>query len=231
MFVKPKNRFHAFLVHIVISAIIFIILAFIIIWFWYPGFLFATDGGWNGIRLIAAIDFIIGPILTLIIYKVDKPNLKFDLCFIAFIQFSCLTFGTWTVYQERPVAVIYADGKYYAKSQVAMEIHGVKMDQIKKFSTSIPAWIYINLPDNQTEREKILNNQIFEGLIYAQVYRFQPYKKNLDKIRKEAMDITTVDDDIKASLSDNGIIYPYTARYGSGLIEIDSTTGSFVKIH
>jgi hypothetical protein len=45
-----------------------------ITYLWYPEFLFKTDGGWNGIRLIAGIDFIIGPTLTLIVYKAGKTR-------------------------------------------------------------------------------------------------------------------------------------------------------------
>lgn len=39
------NRFQAFGIHFGISFLIFIILASLIIFYWYPGFLFSTDGG------------------------------------------------------------------------------------------------------------------------------------------------------------------------------------------
>ncbi|HIM07378.1 MAG TPA: hypothetical protein EYG49_02405 [Gammaproteobacteria bacterium] len=93
MFIIPENRFQAFAIHIFISALIFIVLAIMITYLWYPRFLFKTDGGWNGIRLIAGIDFIIGPTLTLIVYKVGKKGLKLDLVLIGLIQSFCLGFG------------------------------------------------------------------------------------------------------------------------------------------
>lgn len=82
MISQPQNRWQAFAVHIGINAVIFIVLAAIILFIWYPGFLFQTDGGWQGIRLIAGVDFIIGPMLTLIVYKLGKPRLKMDLMLI-----------------------------------------------------------------------------------------------------------------------------------------------------
>ncbi len=66
---RIHNRYQAFGLHLGISFLIFMILASIIIFFWYPGFLFSTDGGWQGIRLIAGVDLVIGPFLTLMIYK------------------------------------------------------------------------------------------------------------------------------------------------------------------
>lgn len=74
-----QNRYQAFAIHLGLSFLIFIVLASLIVFYWYPGFLFATDGGWQGIRLIAGVDLVIGPCLTLLLYKRGKPGLKFDM--------------------------------------------------------------------------------------------------------------------------------------------------------
>jgi len=52
---------------------------------------------------------------------------------------------------------------------------------------------------------------------------YSSYKDNLDKILEEAIDSSKIDEGILHSMTDNGIIYPYTARYGSGYIEINKT--------
>jgi len=231
MFITPKNRFQAFAIHIAISALIFLILATIITYLWYPGFLFKTDGGWNGIRLIAGIDFIIGPTLTLIIYKVGKPGLKFDLFIIGLIQFSCLSFGLWTVYKERPITVMYSNGEFLAKSQAAIELHGIDVNIILKLDKKIPAWIYIDLPIDKQEKSKVIAGQLFNGPIYTQTKRYASYKDNLNRIFDAAIDPAELQDDIKTNITNNGKIYPYSARYGSGYIEIDGNTGDFLKIH
>tara|TARA_R110000782_G_scaffold196430_6_gene285779 strand:+ start:2425 stop:3120 length:696 start_codon:yes stop_codon:yes gene_type:complete len=231
MFITPKNRYHAFVIHILISALIFMILATVITYFWYPGFLFATDGGWDGIRLIAGIDFIIGPTLTLIIYKVGKRHLKLDLFVIGLIQFSCLYFGVWTVYQERPIAVIYANGVFLAKSQAALEMYNIKPAQIYELDTKVPAWIYINLPENEDEKSKVLISQLHKGPLYTHTELYAPYKENLDKVFNGAIDPDKLGAEIEPVNEDNRKLYPYSARYGTGYIEIDGTTGEFLKIH
>ena len=46
------NRYSAFATHLAISLVIFGFLAYLVVYVWYPDFLFGTDGGWQGIRII-----------------------------------------------------------------------------------------------------------------------------------------------------------------------------------
>ena len=202
-----------------------------ITYLWYPGFLFKTDGGWDGIRLIAGIHFIIGPTLTLIVYKVGKKGLKLDLVLIGLIQFFCLGFGLWTVYQERPIAIIYSNGEFLAKSQVLLDLYNIDSNKIFSLDTKVPAWIYIDLPENKKEKSKIIQSQLYRGPIYTYTELYSSYKENLDKILEEAIDSSEIDPDIIQSMTENGKIYPYTARYGSGYIEIDKNTGNFINVY
>lgn len=231
MFIKAQNRYQAFAIHLFISLIIFLILSIIITYLWYPGFLFSTDGGWDGIRLIAGIDFIIGPTLTLLIYNVQKAKLKQDLIIIALIQLTCLTFGTWTVYQERPVAVIFSDGVFYAKSQAALQLHNIDLNKIYALDKKIPAWIYVDIPENEKERSKLLISQLNRGPLYTFAELYKSYKDNLNKILEYSIEPSEFPDEINGNISGMGKIFPYTARYGDGYIEIDQNTGEFIRIH
>ena len=84
-------RINAFLIHLTISFIIFLVLAYLIVLHWYPLPYFHTDGGWRGIRIIAGVDLVLGPLLTLIVFKPGKPGLKFDLTLIGLAQAVALT--------------------------------------------------------------------------------------------------------------------------------------------
>lgn len=228
---QPQNRYQAFAVHLGISAIIFIVLAAIIILVWYPGFLFSTDGGWNGIRLIAGVDFVIGPALTLIVYRVDKRGLKTDLTLIAIIQLACLTAGTWIVYQERPIAVIYFDGQFQPKSHEFFTGYKIDPGEVFKLDDEVPAWIYIELPEDEKKRLQALWEQFQKGPVYAQVDRFRPYRENIDKVMQKAIDPAKLDPEIAREITPSGKVFHYTARYGSGYIEIDGNTGEYINIH
>ena len=62
------TRISAFLVHLGISFAIFLALAYLVVFIWYPDFFFSTDGGWQGIRIIALVDLVLGPVLTLCVF-------------------------------------------------------------------------------------------------------------------------------------------------------------------
>ncbi len=231
MFTQPQNRYQAFGIHLLISAIIFIVLAAIIIFIWYPGFLFWADGGWQGIRLIAGVDFIIGPVLTLMVYKLGKPSLKFDLTVIGIIQIACLIVGCWLVYQERPLAMIYANGGFYTMSENSFEFHDYDSQEALKHDSKVPAWIFVELPKEKEARSKILIEQLRDGPIHSRIDLYHPYKDNLSEVFIENIDPKTLDENTRNSLSENGKLYFFNARYSSSYIEIDKDTGKFIALH
>jgi hypothetical protein len=47
--------------------------------------------------LMAGIDIVVGPLLTLIVFKAGKKGLKFDLALIALAQAAFLAYGVWTI--------------------------------------------------------------------------------------------------------------------------------------
>jgi len=57
----PQNRWQAFLIHLGISTVIFLILLYFIVFHWYPHPFFAKGGGWQGVRLITGVDLVLGP--------------------------------------------------------------------------------------------------------------------------------------------------------------------------
>ena len=135
----PKNRWYAFATHFGLSLLIFIGLLLVVTLLWYPGALFSAAGGWEGIRVIVGVDLVIGPLLTLIIYNLAKPQrlLYLDLLVIALIQFSCLAAGVFIVFDERPVAVTYAHDKFYALK---------KSDFIKAGKDTEPLGLHLTTP-------------------------------------------------------------------------------------
>ena len=80
------NRVQAFFVHIGISLAVFGVLAYLVATVWYPDFFFATEGGWQGLRLLLGVDLVLGAMLMLIVYRARKPGLRFDLTAIGLIQ-------------------------------------------------------------------------------------------------------------------------------------------------
>lgn len=149
-------RINAFLVHLAISFIIFLVLAYLIVFHWYPIPYFHTDGGWRGIRIIAGVDLVIGPLLTLIVYKPGKPGLKFDLTLIGLAQAAALTWGIWVTYTERPVAVVYTLNHFTPVSEKLLVIMEFPLDKLAVYGDKQPVPIYVDLPQEPEHQQKYL---------------------------------------------------------------------------
>lgn len=170
------TKFKAFSIHLGISFAIFLFILYFILFHWYPQPFFTTDGGWQGIRIIAGIDLVLGPLLTLVVFKAGKASLKFDLSVIALIQTVALISGTWVVQKESPVAVIYADDKFRPVPGYQFEEAGADISQLGNFGESRPVLVYTDLPTEhdalqQARRKSFSSNRP----LYLQGELYKPF--------------------------------------------------------
>lgn len=140
------SKGQAFSIHLALSLLIFSSLVLMMIVWWFPGKLFFLDGGWQGLKLVALIDLVLGPALTLLLYKPRKPKLLMDMSLIASIQFVALIYGFYATHQQRTVAVVYADGSFITLSAAAMNSAETQLigkerqpQSIAKLDNSTPA--------------------------------------------------------------------------------------------
>ena len=110
------SRFRAAAIHFGLSSLVFVVLAYLVVFVWYPDFFFNTDGGWEGMRIIVLVDLVLGPLLTCIVFRSGKPGLKFDLTMIGILQVCCLAAGVWVVHSQRPIALVFVDGSFFSMS-------------------------------------------------------------------------------------------------------------------
>jgi hypothetical protein len=146
------NRFGAFATHLGISLVIFAVLGYLIVFHWYPDFFFISDGGWQGIRIVALVDLVLGPTLTLVVYKKGKPSLKFDLTVIALLQTTCLIAGVYVVWSERPIAMVFSDGSFHSMTVDDYRQAGQEVPDLSEFPGSNPRWVSVRLPEDPQQQ-------------------------------------------------------------------------------
>lgn len=170
------TRFKAFLVHFLISLAIFLVLLYLIVFVWYPQPYFAADGGWQGIRLIFGVDLVLGPLLTLIVFRPGKPGLKLDLALIGLLQASALAWGVWIVHDQRTALVVYADGTFTSLTREQIRDVGDQAQSIVDAAEKLPALAFVQLPADKKERLELKFKTVFSGLpLYALGERYQPF--------------------------------------------------------
>jgi len=155
------GKLKAFGVHVGISAVLFLLLLFCIIFYWYPLPYFSADGGWQGIRLIFLVDVVLGPLLTLLVYKRGKPGLKFDMMLIVLAQTVALSWGAWTVYDQRTVAVVFVDDAFHTLSPQQLEQAGLDESDLALFPHD-PPMVFLRLPENRQERRQFIREYEFK---------------------------------------------------------------------
>jgi cytochrome bd-type quinol oxidase subunit 2 len=87
------NRWKASATHLILCIVIAISVLLLMLFAWFPPPYFSSQGGKDLLFLIFSVDVVLGPLITLIIYKHGKKGLKFDLTVIVLLQISALAYG------------------------------------------------------------------------------------------------------------------------------------------
>lgn len=183
------SRFKAFAIHFGISLLIFLVLLYFILVQWYPQPLFSTDGGWKVIRIIAGVDLVLGPLLTLIVFKAGKPGLKFDLSMVALVQVLALSWGIWISYYQRPLALIYTVDYFTPVPAYQLAQHGITPKKLKQFGNNKPAIIYSDIPKKK-ELETIRKSMQTNTPLYLFSEYYSPLaKKQISALKENSMNI------------------------------------------
>ncbi|MBV1870882.1 MAG: hypothetical protein KUG76_08230 [Gammaproteobacteria bacterium] len=162
-----SNKFEAFFVHLLISLFVFIALYIVIKNYLYPGELFSIDGGKQGLVIIALVDLVLGPLLTLIVYKKGKPGLIFDLSLIGIFQLSCLALGMSLLINERPLALVLSYDGFHTVGKPTLDMYGKKNNMFDQWPGSTPKNLYVSLPVKREERLTLQLSQLADGPLYV----------------------------------------------------------------
>jgi len=247
-FRNPLTTRQVFTIHLVLSILVFSSLVFVMVAFWFPGELFLIDGGWAGLKLVAMVDLVLGPLLTLILYKPSKSKLAIttDIVAIATIQIGALIYGFVTTYDQRTIALVYADKTFNTISQSA---HQIANNELREFEIT-PR----NIPDIDDNRPAMLltpppTPEKFADYLLELVNDYPgPHERSdqyvtlassLDTIRDYALDdakleqlgmLTAVEKAVKRGGFDKeNIEYHYfKARYAKGIAVLDVKRGEIL---
>jgi hypothetical protein len=179
-----KSKFKAAGIHLGISSVIFLILAYFIIFKWYPFPYFTADGGWQGIRIVALIDLVLGPFLTLVIFNQNKSRreIRFDLSAIAIVQISVLIWGIYTVHIERPAAVVHWEGEFYTMPAKSFKEQGISLKELNQFSAENPPLIHAHRSTDIETLHEIIRLSTEEKLApFEQFHLYRSFEENKDE--------------------------------------------------
>ncbi len=100
------SRWKAAGIHVCISALIGLVAATLIFGVWYPRPYSHAAGADKLVLLLLGVDVVLGPLLTLIVFRAGKWGMRFDLAVIAIAQACAFLYGTSVVVRARPAFVV-----------------------------------------------------------------------------------------------------------------------------
>jgi hypothetical protein len=162
------TRKQAFLTHLTISMVIFFVLLYLIVYEWYPSYYFHIDGGYRGIATIFFVDVVLGPVLTLIVFKPGKPGLKLDMTVIILLQAIALSWGIKSVYMERPMLTVFYDGKFSCMSYA--ETSDFDLQRLALENVKPPLMAVLPRPSTHKEYQDMMLEAFKDGS--AEIYVF-----------------------------------------------------------
>lgn len=186
-------RVRAFLIHFGISFAIFLALAYVLLFVWFPDFFFESDGGWEGMRIVIGVDLVMGPLLTFSVYRPGKPGLKFDLTMIGLFQAACLAVGLYIIYEERPLALVYAEGRFYSMSADDYTEVGIEPPDLSHIPGRAPKRVLVSIPTDVFE-ESDFRSRLWKAQIpiRAGVDNYAPLGKHIDLAIEAGIDYATL---------------------------------------
>lgn len=106
------SRWRAAAIHLGLSGLVAIATFATVYLFWYPGALFEAGGGRDLFVVVTGTDVVVGPLLTLLVYRAGKKGLAFDLAVIAMLQVAALGYGVHVLYEARPVWIVFLKDRF-----------------------------------------------------------------------------------------------------------------------
>jgi hypothetical protein len=168
------SRWKAAAIHLLISAAIGLIVGALLLLVWYPAPFFHAAGADVLVILLVSVDLVLGPLLTLVVFKSGKKGLKFDLTLIALMQSAALVYGLSIVLLSRPVFLVAAVDRFVLVS--ASEIDAADLakgsrPEFRSLSFTGPRIAGSRIPSTWQERNKVL----FSGAAGKDIDKYPEY--------------------------------------------------------
>lgn len=174
------SRWRAFTTHLLISAAVIVAIAAVVLFLWYPPELFRIGNVGRLIAVIAIVDVVVGPIITLIIFRSGKPGLKLDLAIIAILQVGLLAYGLYVLIGNRPVFMVWVGDRYelVTARNIADEDLALAPIEYRKRSWTGPEFVAAPQPVDPEAKK----NLILEAVQGRDIHTQPRYYRSLDSV-------------------------------------------------
>lgn len=163
---RIQSRYQAFGSHLLGSATVAACCAALVFLVWYPGTLAYASGVTNIFLTLLAVDVVIGPVITLIVFDRKKKELKRDLLVVLMLQLAALSYGMHAVFSARPVYVVFTADRFdlvFANSVSDTNLAKATHAEFKALPWLRPRVIATQRPDDPKVRQELMFGALTTG--------------------------------------------------------------------
>lgn len=143
---------------------------FLVFRLWYPAPLHEALGVTRIFRLLILVDMVIGPLLTLLVFKAGKKTLIFDMAVILALQLSALCYGVWSLAEGRPIWLVFNADRFDLVRMVDIDTRRLQEAEPEYQGGSWlgPQWVGAVKPADVDQRNALIFESVMGGSDIAQ---------------------------------------------------------------
>ena len=189
------SRWRAAGIHLLISAGIAAGVLALMLGVWYGPTLFIAMGGAGLALILIGVDVVMGPALTLVVFRSGKRGLKFDLAAIALAQVAALLYGCYVVALARPAFIVFVKDQFQVAT--VAELDPKLFAEARHPQYRSPPWwgpelVYGEWPKDHKEQQDLM----FSGLAGVDLQHlpkyYAPYEQGKDEMLAKALPLSSV---------------------------------------
>ena len=140
-----KTRLAAAGLHFLASALVISICLSIIYFIWYPKPFYTIHSVFDAVKIVLAVDLVLGPFLTLVIFNTSKPRKELirDMTIIVLVQIAALSWGMHVTYKMRPIFFVFYSDTFYPILKADINLEELNKEVSPPAIWESPKMIYI----------------------------------------------------------------------------------------
>lgn len=238
------SRWKAASIHLSISVVVGFLVVALLFLVWYPQPYFDASGGQQLIIILLGVDLVLGPLLTLVLFKSGKKGMLFDLCMIGIVQASALIYGLHAIALARPAFIVAAVDRFNvvaANDLDPSDLAKGTQPEYRSVSWTGPRLVAAHLPTDPEKSAAVMTSGLAGKDIERLPEHYVPYEmeaqtllaraKPVELLRKTSPDAGVVLDawlkDHQAK-EENVVWLPIMARRTSLTMILDAKSGELL---
>jgi len=150
------KQIRVFTGHLLITLLVLAMIAYAMLSWWMPVPYMSAEGGWTAVLIFSLVVIVVGPLLTLLLFKPAKKGLLLDLVLVGIFQITAIVFGTYTLYEKRPVFLVFAVDRFVLVSKGDIDTSQLQPEVLLPDFNQQPIAVYARPPESKEKQSQLL---------------------------------------------------------------------------